>query len=370
MKRYTHTLKYKAYVERKARRSLARQWRFKGWQRFERRREERIPKRLLQERNSHKHTRFGFTAVWAPEHFSFVDNPEGVSHFIALLERFFIQRRPVFVVLSEVTHLDDGAVVVLLSVMVRFKADSIRFNGDLPHNEAARKVLLASRFLDYLYKRFRDDDSYEFAGNRSIFTHAKRTVDSELGEKVIAASSQTVWGEPRRCPGVQRALIELMHNTNNHASPLAEGEKHWWLSVKHVKQDHRVSFSFVDYGIGVFRSLEQKAPGTKFFGAITKLAKNLLDDLVHGSNAEILRLIFQGVLHKTATGQSYRGKGLPGIYRAFRNGTFSDFVMITNDAMYDSRTEKYTTLSRPFSGTFVYWTLTPENRSLSNVDKD
>lgn len=54
--------------------------------------------------------------------------------------------------------------------------------------------------------------------NSSIYTHAQLAVAPDIADLLIKQASKTIWGEPRRCPGVQRTFIELMHNTNNHAS--------------------------------------------------------------------------------------------------------------------------------------------------------
>jgi hypothetical protein len=55
-------------------------------------------------------------------------------------------------------------------------------------------------------------------------------------------------------------------------------------------------------------------------------------------------LIFEGELHRTATGKSYRGKGLPGVYEALQKNKISNLAMITNDTFYNSNGEQYRVL--------------------------
>ena len=116
--------------------------------------------------------------------------------------------------------------------------------------------------------------------------------------------------------------------------------------------------------MGVFKSLDNKPEGSKFYGIYEKILK------MSGvrSNGDVLRKIFEGILHKTSTHAYFRGKGLNAIYKAYKKDDFSDFVMITNDVIYDSRADTYEKLSVPFSGTFVYWTLRQGNRSFPNED--
>lgn len=211
--------------------------------------------------------------VKAPSMLSFVSDPDGMVEFIDKVRNCFESRIPVFVELQHVQSIGYDGVAVLLSAVVRFKATGIRLNGSTPHDPKVYDELAESKFFDYLYdKKFRDQDSYSLTSRDSIHTHAMRAVDSVLGEKLIEGASKTIWGESRRCPGAQRALIEQMQNTNNHASLDAEGEKHWWLSLHHDFERKRVEFSFVDYGVGVFHNLENKKEGSKFFRILDSLS--------------------------------------------------------------------------------------------------
>ena len=362
MKKFTQSARHLRYIRRRARRSLAARLRFKGYLRQKRREENATPKEELAIRHALQHQAALATKVEAPEILSFVRNPEGVSGFIAQLHECYNKKRPVWVVLKHVKEIDYDGITVLLSVMVRFKSKRIQFNGDLPLDLVVRKTLEESKFFDHLLKgSFRDTDAYDLTGKSSILTHAMRTVDSELGEKIIEVAAQTVWGEKRRCPGIQRTFIELMQNTNNHASLEKEGDKHWWLSVKHIEAQHRVAFSFVDYGVGVFYNLRNKRQNNKFYGVLERLYERFR----YGNDAEVLKLIFLGELHRTASGKPFRGKGLPGVYEALKRNRLSNFAMITNNVFYHSDGDDYRILQNEFQGTFIYWELTPDNSSLA-----
>src|SRR5690606_864526 len=257
----------------------------------------------------------------------------------------------------KVKTISYDAIVVLLSIMVRFKATKIDFNGDFPENEEARRILTESKFLQYLYQSFRNEDRYQLGQNSSIVTHAWKDVDSELGNELIKNASKTIWGEERRCQGVQRTLIELMLNTNNHADDSKKGEKHWWLSVHHDKVNKKVSFAFIEFGVGVFTSLNNKRYGSKFFGIVDKLKERVK----FGNNADLLRLIMDGTLHRTATGKPYHGKGLPGINKVRERNQISNLNIITNDVHASLDNDSFQIMSKSFSGTFVYWELNNEN---------
>lgn len=300
---------------------------------------------------------FGHTKLSAPQHFSFIEEPEKTIKFINKLENLYLKRKSVFVDLQNIKSLDHSAVAVLVSVMFTFKSRNIAFNGNFPKNYALAKILIDSGFFRYLHKPIGNKIEYTIGKQNQIFARANREVNSELGLIVMAEASTTIWGARRTCKGLQRTLLELMQNTNNHADLHTKGAKHWWLSVNHDKKSKKVSFYFVDYGVGIFESLKSKPTGNKWFGWFEKL-KNKLK---FGGNDEILRLLLNGDMHMTVTGQHFRGKGLPGIKEVLDRSQISNLKIISNNVYADVSKDKYLKLSNEFSGTFINWELNEQN---------
>ncbi len=319
-----------------------------------------LPKRHGHSRDPSKRTPRNYSRVKAPETLSIIKNPAGVLKFVSLLSTNLQQRKKTFVDLRKVIDLTYGGLVILLAIMVKFKSNKIKFNGSFPAKKEADRLLHRSGFFDNLYNtKFRQQEQYEIISKKSdgIITHADKRVSSVLANKLIGEASMTIWGEKRKCQGVQRTLIELMLNTNNHADIYKPGEKHWWLSVEHHPQQKMVSFSFLDFGVGIFTNLANKPSNSKWFNFKEKIRSRLK----YGNNAEILRLILQKDLHKTVTGKSYRGKGLPSIAESAKKGHISNLHIITNDVFCNYDEDIYEIMSVPFSGTFVYWELCHDN---------
>lgn len=155
-----------------------------------------------------------------------------------------------------------------------------------------------------------------------------------------------------------------MQNTNNHANIDSEGQKHWWLSVNHLKDKRTVSFSFIDYGVGVFKNLENKPRKSKFWGWKEKMGIKYM----FADNRDLLKLILEGKLHETVTDKDYRGKGLPGIYDSLQKNSITNLVIITNDVYAVPSKNQYVKLNKNFNGTFVYWELNEGNRSCKCQD--
>jgi len=302
-----------------------------------------------------------YKQIKAPEYFSLAHNTEETLSFISQIEHCFENKQRVFVDLNKVEKVANGAIVVLLSILVKFKTNGIKFNGNFPKNEEALEVLQSSGFFKYLYEKIDKSETYSF--ENAICTHANKSVNSELSDEIIKESSKHIWGEERTCTGVQRVFLELMQNTNNHADLNKQGEKHWWATITPSSKEKKVTFSFIDYGIGIFESLSNKPKENKFYDAINKV-KSVFK---FNSNAELLKLLLNGDVHKTVTGKYYRGKGLPGIYNACRNNKISNLIIISNDAIADYSTNTYKKLNSKLSGTFVYWELNENNVNIKDT---
>lgn len=367
MKRIRNRERFKRYQQRRIRSALRERRSFVEHRRAKRRAQ------LGQGRPQHVRERPprvgpppGYKLLVAPSVLSMVSNPAESISFVAQLTKLLERKRTVWVSLKNVSRIDYDAIVVLLSVMIRFKAKKIGFNGDFPEDPAARAILEKSQFFKVLYgPAIREQTKYEFGSENSIYTHADKTVDPALSARIIEKAAETVWGQPRRSQGAQRIFLELMQNTNNHASLEGQGEKHWWLSVNHRRDEHKVSFTFVDFGVGVFTSLDNKSPESIWFAWRTKL----MTFYTLSDNASILRLILEGHLHRTVTGKYYRGKGLPGIREVLMRNGVSNLLIITNDVYANVATGTYGILRVPFGGTLVYWELEPYNAS-SNVEDE
>jgi anti-anti-sigma regulatory factor len=299
----------------------------------------------------------GYNKITAPKHFSFIEKPEETIKFINKLEKLYLNKKNVFINLKDITFLDYSAVTILVSVMFSFKTRNIKFNGSFPSNPSLAKLLINSDFFKYLNKPIGEKIEYAIGKENQIFTRANKEVNSELGLVVMAEASMTIWGIKRTCKGLQRTLLELMQNTNNHADINKKGEKHWWLSVNHDKPNKKVSFIFIDYGVGIFESLKNKPQTNKWFGWFEKI-KNRLK---YGGNDEIFRMLLEGQMHLTVTGQHFRGKGLPGINEVLGRNQISNLKIISNDVFSNVQEKQFYKLNSEFSGTFVYWELNEQN---------
>lgn len=295
-----------------------------------------------------------------PKIFSLTKNPVETIDFINVLEDKYLNKKEVFVNMKNIDFMDYSAVTMLLSVVYSFKERNIKFNGNFPNKLEYKKMLIDSGFFDCLKTKINNDLEYKIGKENQIFTRANKEVNSELGLPVMIETSETVFGEKRTLKGLQRVLLELMHNTNNHADLNKKGEKHWWLSVNHDRENKKVSFIFLDYGIGIFESLKNKPEEGKW----EKLRNYISNLLNKEDNSNLLKLLLEGEIHMTVTGKHYRGKGLPGIREAMIRNDISNLSIVSNDVYSNVTNNIYTTLNNEFSGTFVSWEININNNNL------
>ncbi len=324
-----------------------------------------VSKKVWKALNKEKKLFEGYERISAPKHFSLVGNTEPVLRFINRLSTCYENRSKVFVVLRHVKKITGDALVLLLSNVVEFKALGIDFNGNKPKDPKVARQVENSGFFKILYDEgddkitYKDKDSYTINDDQDIYTHATKSVDSELTASLIENAAEFLWGEKRRCIGVQRIMIELMQNTNNHASRNA-GEKFWWLSMTKENNPKRVCFSFIDYGMGIFRSLATKGKDDKFYGWLDRMKYICYPE----NHYEVLNKMMTGEFHQTVTGKSYRGKGIPGIYKEIGKKSITKLVAISNDALGNATDNKFHKLMSPLKGTFIYWEMDESCKNL------
>ena len=177
MKKLYTTEKYKKRNKRHAEKSLERKLAFKEYQKQKNNSELGLGKSEREHKKVHEDAFKDYIKVHAPQILSFIDNSDEVVEFIDKLKKQYDLENKVWVVLKNVEQITYDAIVVLLSIMVKFKASKIAFNGDFPENKEAKKILEESKFLKYLYQQFSESERYNLGQKSSIHTHAWKDVD-------------------------------------------------------------------------------------------------------------------------------------------------------------------------------------------------
>lgn len=138
-------------------------------------------------------------------------------------------------------------------------------------------------------------------------------------------------------------LIECMSNTNNHASPDNDGKCNWWLYVYNEPGTNITSYSFLDLGVGIFKSaVVQNYIKQLFKGSTIYKNINLVEELLNGK-----------IQSRIDEDKEIRGKGIPQIVSYAKLETFKEFYLITNDVKINIKTGVKIQLDFNLSGTFL-----------------
>jgi hypothetical protein len=291
---------------------------------------------LSRQRRAERRASRGIVPIVAPQHFSFIDNTEGIVEFIESIRAGAAKQRNLLVDLRSVRILTADAIVVLLSEIA--KITNVTIFGNAPADPVLANMFTQSGFYGYVQAPRVPRQK----GQGRITRKKSKVVDSKIAKDLIQFATSTLYGSPRKLRGVYRVLIECMNNTIDHAARAADRPENWWATVYCENPLRRADFAFVDSGLGIFESVK--------VGRLLSIAKlfGMRD------NADVLQAILKGEV-ASRTGEPYRGKGLPSVYGVMKRGGLSKLIVIANDVYANISKWEFRRLTTPFGGTFWYW---------------
>jgi hypothetical protein len=282
----------------------------------------------------------------APDNLSFLNNPDSVVDFLNKIENVFQQKTTLYVNMQAVTKIDYATISALLAVLYMFRKSGIKINGNMPRDISSRKILADSGFI---YTLFSDNPmaghKHDISADNQLFTLDKR----ELGvvTEIVGATSSCVFGDNRKIPGLYMTLGELMDNTISHA----ESDR-WWLSLNYDRQNKKASFVFVDYGIGIFKSLPGKVDTHRAKKIFNKALATFGADATENHLREIVK---ESAGRRTFSLRGGRGQGIHGIYQTLQRREIAGLHIISNNAFGDVSNDNYKRLKKELNGTLYYW---------------
>lgn len=289
----------------------------------------------------------------APRNFSIVDNSEEVVRFCNSLRKDYYNRRKVFVNMEQVSKLTNESLCLLLSNMMLFRDGKVDFNGNYPIDQSANQIVVESGFLETLYRKGK--------GNRinkvesPIYTHSAQKSNTDIVDAVVLSCSEFLWGEKYYCSGVYNAMIELMSNTIEHADEI-EGRQKWWMTATKDEHEEKVSFSFLDYGRGIIRTLTSANQKRHL-----NIVKRLLDKWF-GDESMLLKEVMEGALTLSEKDGTNYGNGLNSIYLDMIDGQIDNIIIISNNVFADVKNGDYHKMKESFQGTFVSWDINKKSK--------
>jgi len=288
--------------------------------------------------------------VPAPALFSLINNADEFLAFLSTLQGNLTRGRDVFVDLSNITELTPDALALLLVTIKR--AWRPRVKGNFPSNPRLSAMVTLSGFL----KNVHTNAPQEQHARGAIMRDSGHKVDGPQARALIDSVTTHLFGEARASKGTYSSLIEAMSNTRDHAYSTAGNgsakvkKGKWWMTAYYDDTTKRASFTFVDLGVGILKSVKLRRFRDFFRQAGLQ-------------RPGILRAVMRGDI-QSRTGVPYRGKGLPRILQNATRGLISRLTIVANNVQGDVFKDDYKSLRRAFSGTLLYWEIGEENYDL------
>lgn len=344
MKRHNQSINIRSQKARQKKTEKIKRRR-KKWKKGKNRFSQKKKSRSIKQPRRHSSTfkeRIPQEVVRAPLDFSLINEHKAVLKFFDRIRILLRKRREVLLDFSLIRSVTPDAIALLLAKISDPKFHKhIRIYGNKPKNPLLDEIFFESGF----YKIVGIDTREPSKG--VIHTKKNIRVDRGIAVEARKLTSMKTFGCDKPLRPLYRTLIECMANTKKHAKGENIHDETWWLAVYHNSATKTTNFSFIDTGVGIFRSARVKK--------ITKLAVQLGIT----SNTQILIDILQGKI-ESSTGLPYRGKGLPKIYSDFSKNHLHNLYIISNNVFANFGAGIFVELKIPLNGTFLYWEIMPD----------
>jgi hypothetical protein len=268
--------------------------------------------------------------------FSLRDNIRETIKFINNLKELKESKKSIYLNMKCVEKITNGTIALLLSVINDPSFDGINIIGSKPKNKEARKILELSGFYEHTQATLEFDNENN---SNTIIAKSRKAVEPQRSATIVRNAMKTITNKEQRNKKLQGLFIELMANSINHGFP-DNGNKKWLLSASHYALEKRVSFSFIDNGVGILKTLD------------LKLGKKLISFFT--GNNDLLLSAFRGEIG-SRTGLDFRGKGLPFILEKQRLGYIVNLFVLTNNVILDFEKNDFYEIDINYSGTFYFF---------------
>ncbi len=299
-----------------------------------------------------KHQEAPYIDHKAPDNFSFINNTNEVLKYFNDAKKIFYKKENVNFDISDVSQMTPDTVALLVASIKSPKFTSTgNSKGNEPKKDDLKKIFSESGFYEHITKAV----SFKKAqpGNLLHKEFAQKVVE-KIAKHACIIGMENVFKKSKpdgqsydTYSSLYEILIECMANTHNHANLSKQGECRWWLYVYNNPVTNSTSYTFIDLGVGIFKSAHTRNYVTKLL-KVTGLYPNinLVDDLLAGK-----------IHSRIEKDRELRGKGIPQIVGHSKDAWFKSFYIITNNVKIDLTNGLNESLDYDFEGTFLHWEL-------------
>jgi anti-sigma regulatory factor (Ser/Thr protein kinase) len=337
MKRLWQSSKYKDYQQQRMSANLIRTQKKRRGQRSKQK-----PESNPKEVRTYFAHEGSYLHLYAPECFSFTDNPESTLKFFASIEGRLLNGSPTFINLHNVRSVSADALMYLLALLdVASQKHGVRtkVRGNIPITGSARDAILASGFTNFVAGLPRDGtgdpDTLQIVSNSLVQSHT-------AGE-LLAFAREKLGLERLETRGAFAILVESMSNVVEHAyAESVRFERKWWAMAQCINGGNSVRLTVVDYGDGIAATMRRSLPERVIQAVGMMQDQNLVMSAMRG---EV----------RSRTGKESRGRGLPKMLQAYLDGDIRELTIISSRAYIKGATGQE--MLSPLKGTIVSFSL-------------
>lgn len=289
----------------------------------------------------------GIINLEAPPNFSFIDNSDEVVKYFNIVKDYVESDQPVCIDISKITNLSPDIIILQIAVLKEKKSMRVGINGNAPEDPNLRKIFIESGLYNFVKSRGKK----RVADNNKLWKHSTNNqVKGEIAGEAVSVCKNLFKqnGINYDTDNIYNLLVEAMSNTINHADK-KKANINWWLYYFIDEKEETIKYSFIDLGIGIFKSAS--------FDSYRRIANIFVP-----GNSLLVKPFLEGkIISSREIDNEISGKGVKQIINCAENPEFTKFTIITNDQMINVKDKTNKSLSHSFDGTFIHFEVSYSN---------
>ena len=288
----------------------------------------------------------------SPEKFSFLNNTNEVLSYFGDIKEFITQKKSVKIDISKITVLTPDTITLMMAKLNEKYSKKVGLRGNAPENPILKSMFVESGLYDFVKSR----GNFQVSQNNKLWKHStNKEVRGEIAGDAISVCRKLFLtnGIIYDTDHLYNLLVEAMSNTMNHADK-KKSNVNWWLYYYIDEAEQILKYSFIDLGIGIFKSAS--------FDSFREFAKHF-----YGGNQLLVKPFLDGkIISSREKDKEISGKGVKQIISCAKLEEFNKFTIITNDIKINVKTQESEVLNTDFEGTFIYFEISCKKQNDGN----
>ncbi|GEP52281.1 hypothetical protein FNO01nite_29530 [Flavobacterium noncentrifugens] len=300
-------------------------------------------KGILQQREYAKKDYLNYEA---PQKFSFINNTDEVLKYFNDISQFISRKQSVNLDIEEISELTPDTITLLMAKLNEKASRKVGLSGNAPKNPKLKKMFTESGLYDFVNSHGKKIAS----SDNKLWRHSTDSLVKGEMAGLATAVCRNLFAEhgiAYDTDSLYNLLVEAMSNTLHHAHKVSN--INWWLYYYLDKETKTLKFSFIDLGVGIFKS------------ASFDSYRNLIKSFTPGNQILVKPFLEGKIISSRETDKAISGKGVKQIMDCAKLAEFAKFIIITNDVKIDVKTQQSEQLSDNFAGTFIYFEISVTN---------